>query len=242
MKGDLVMVNKKPKYESVKVYILTNIAKGIYQAHQIIEPEFELSEKLNVSRITVRRGIEELVKEKTLTKKKGIGTFVNVLPKFFGFKAGIGFSLEAKNLGLIPSSKLLRLEKVQASKEQAIDMGVELGDLLWLVERIRYADKVPICYELEYFDASIAPNLTAEVCEKSIYEHLKTQGIEYEFVDQQISASLSDKQTSEYLNIKINSPLIDTKIIACLENGKPFNVGYTLYQTVDFYLVHTVYK
>ncbi len=77
------MANNAPKYEIVKNYILSKIKAGIYQPHQIIESESELSNNLSVSRITVRRGIEELVNEKILSKKKGIGTFVNPIPKFF---------------------------------------------------------------------------------------------------------------------------------------------------------------
>lgn len=64
------MSNKVPKYEIVKQYILKQIESGIYQPHQIIESEFEMAENLSVSRITVRRGIEELVNQKILTKKK----------------------------------------------------------------------------------------------------------------------------------------------------------------------------
>lgn len=236
------MSSKLPKYEVVKQYILKQIESGIYQPHQIIESEFELAENLSVSRITVRRGIEELVNQKILSKKKGIGTFVNPIPKFFGFKAGIGFSSEVKSMGMEPSTKLLKLEKIKADEKLAKDIRVLVGDELWLVERIRYADEVPISYELEYFDAALIPELTVDICEKSIYGYLNTKGIEYEFVDQKISAVISDEVTSNYLNISIASPLIDTKIIACLENGKPFNVGYALYQTDSFYLMHTIYK
>lgn len=236
------MSSKLPKYEVVKQYILKQIESGIYQPHQIIESEFELAENLSVSRITVRRGIEELVNQKILSKKKGVGTFVNPIPKFFGFKAGIGFSSEVKSMGMEPSTKLLKLEKVKADEKLAKDMRVLVGDKLWLVERIRYADEVPISYELEYFDAALIPKLTVDICESSIYGYLNTKGIEYEFVDQKISAVISDEVTSNYLNISIDSPLIDTKIIACLENGKPFNVGYALYQTESFYLMHTIYK
>ena len=236
------MSSKLPKYEVVKQYILKQIESGIYQPHQIIESESELAENLSVSRITVRRGIEELVNQKILSKKKGIGTFVNPIPKFFGFKAGIGFSSEVKSMGMEPSTKLLKLEKIKADEKLAKDMRVLVGDELWLVERIRYANEVPISYELEYFDATLIPELTVDICENSIYGYLKTKGIEYEFVDQKISAVISDEMTSNYLNINIASPLIDTKIIACLENGKPFNVGYALYQTDSFYLMHTIYK
>ena len=236
------MTRNIPKYESVKNYILNQIKTGIYQPHQLIESESELSDRLSVSRITVRRGIEELAKQKILSKKKGIGTFVNFLPKFFGFKAGIGFSSEVKSRGMIPSTKLLKLEKILANATQAQDMMIKEGEEIWLVERIRFADGIATSYELEYFDASIVKELNEEICKDSIYEYLKNQGISYEFVDQCISATLADSQKAEYLDVKEGSPLIDIKNIACLENGKPFNIGYALYQTESYYLMHTVYK
>ncbi|WP_077604201.1 GntR family transcriptional regulator [Oceanobacillus sojae] len=236
------MTSKVPKYEIVKNYILSQVQTGIYQPHQMIESEAELSDHLSVSRITVRRGIEELVNEKILSKKKGVGTFVNPLPKFFGFKAGIGFSSEVKSRGMEPSTKLLNLEKVKANETQAKDMKIPVGGEMWLVERIRYADEVAVSYEIEYFDVQIVKELNTEICEKSIYEYLSEQGIEYEFVDQKISATLANSRMGDFLNVEEGAPLIDTKIIACLENGKPFNIGYALYQTESFYLMHTVYK
>ncbi|MCM3549513.1 GntR family transcriptional regulator [Alkalihalobacillus clausii] len=231
-----------PKYQVVKEYILAQIKKGVYLPHQIIESELELMEKLNVSRITIRRALEELVHDKVLTKKKGVGTFVNPLPKYTGFKPGVSFTLEAKNRGMLPSTELLQLTKVFADDKQAEDMQVAIGDPLWLVERIRYADNVAVSYELEYFDHHLVGDLTEEICEHSIYEFLEKKGIEYEFVDQKISAVLADETSSNHLSVPIGSPLISIKNIACLKNGKPFNVGFALYQTDSFYLMHTIYR
>ncbi len=123
------------------------------------------------------------------------------------------------------------MKKIKADAVQAEDMKIAVGDELWLVERIRYADKAAVIYEVEYFDASIVKDLNAEICENSIYEYLDEQGISYEFVDQRISATLANSKVAEFLNVEEGAPLIDTKIIACMENGKPFNVGFALYQT-----------
>lgn len=236
------MKSNVAKYQIVKQHILEQIEKRIYQPHQLIESELELAEKLNVSRITVRKALEELVNEKVLSKKKGVGTFVNPLPKYLGFKPGIGFTSEAKNRGLTPSTNLLRLAKVAAEEDQAIDMQMHVGDPLWLVERIRYANNVAVSYELEYFDYHLVGELTEDICKQSIYEHLKEKGIEYEYVDQRISALLADKASAQHLNVPIGSPLIDIKNIAYLKNGKPFNLGFALYQTNSFHLMHTVYR
>lgn len=141
-----------------------------------------------------------------------------------------------------PSTELLQLTKVFADDKQAEDMQVAIGDPLWLVERIRYADNIAVSYELEYFDHHLVGDLTGEICKHSIYEFLEKKGLEYEFVDQKISAVLADETSSNHLGVPIGSPLISIKNIACLKNGKPFNVGFALYQTDSFYLMHTIYR
>ncbi|MBO0413539.1 GntR family transcriptional regulator [Enterococcus hulanensis] len=234
--------NTKTKYELVVNYILSNIENGIYQPHQMIESEMELSAKLDVSRVTVRKGLEELVSDKILSKKKGVGTFVNPLPKYFGFKSGIGFSSEAKKRGLTPSTKLLSLEKVPADTQIAQLLHVPVNTLTWKVERIRYADNIAICYELEFFDAQIIPNISKTVAEGSIYEYLESEDISFSYVDQKIVAENATEEFAKYLDVELNTALVNMEVIACLENGKPFNVGFSKYQTKNFFLVQTIYK
>jgi DNA-binding GntR family transcriptional regulator len=230
------------KYELVIDYVLSNIKNGLYRPHQMIESENELSDKLNVSRVTVRKGLEELVNSKVLNKKKGIGTFVNPLPKYFGFKSGVGFSSEAKKRGLKPSTELLSLEKLQADEAISEALQVPVDSPIWKVERIRYANNIAICYELEYFDANIVKEIPEEVSKSSIYEYLSSLGITYEYVDQKITAVNANKKLATYLDIQENSALIHMEISACLSNGKPFNIGNSYYQTDSFYLVQTIYK
>ncbi|GCF95920.1 GntR family transcriptional regulator [Enterococcus florum] len=234
--------NTEKKYELVINYILSNIENGVFQPHQMIESEMELSKKLNVSRVTVRKGLEELVNNKVLSKRKGKGTFVNPIPKYFGFKSGIGFSSEAKKRGLAPSTKLLSIEKVPANSKVADLLKVPVDTLTWRIERIRYADSVAICYEEEFFDAQIVPEITADTAEHSIYDYLEAYDITFSYVDQKIVAENATEKYANYLNVDVNTALINMEVIACLENGKPFNVGFSKYQTNNFFLVQTIYK
>ena len=87
------------KSQIVKEYILQNIANGIYPIGHMIESEITLSEKLHISRMTVRDAIRDLVEENILEKQHGRGTFVLKQPKFKGFQCGIGFSEEMKKHG-----------------------------------------------------------------------------------------------------------------------------------------------
>ena len=66
-----------PLYQQVLEDIKAEISSGTYASGQRIPSEAELSQLYSVSRVTVRRAIEELVGEGYLTKRQGKGTYVN---------------------------------------------------------------------------------------------------------------------------------------------------------------------
>lgn len=69
-----------PLYRQLKDKILSDISSGKLAEGEKIPTEIELSELYNISRITVRNAVKELVAEGYLVKKQGKGTFV-CLPK-----------------------------------------------------------------------------------------------------------------------------------------------------------------
>ena len=60
-----------PLYQQVLEDIKAEISSGTYASGQRIPSEAELSQLYSVSRVTVRRAIEELVGEGYLTKRQG---------------------------------------------------------------------------------------------------------------------------------------------------------------------------
>lgn len=68
--------NEIPLYQQLKEEIKAAIKNGTFPSGTKIPTESELSEKFNVSRITVRRAVQELCQEDYLSKKQGKGTFV----------------------------------------------------------------------------------------------------------------------------------------------------------------------
>ena len=66
-----------PLYYQVKKMVMSEIMRKNLKKGDVIPKEMELCEKYNVSRITIRRAIAELVTEKVLYRISGVGTFVN---------------------------------------------------------------------------------------------------------------------------------------------------------------------
>ena len=65
-----------PVYYQLKNDLIKKIASGVWKAGECIASERELCEIYEVSRMTIRQAIGELVQEGILVRKKGKGTFV----------------------------------------------------------------------------------------------------------------------------------------------------------------------
>ena len=66
-----------PLYYQVKESLLEKIKSNQFKVGDLIPSESELQEEYNVSRITIRRAIQELVQEGHLHTVQGRGTFVS---------------------------------------------------------------------------------------------------------------------------------------------------------------------
>ena len=70
-----------PLYHQVEQVIRYWISSGRYAPGSQIPSEHELGRELEVSRVTVREALRELVQDNLLVKVQGKGTFVAQLPK-----------------------------------------------------------------------------------------------------------------------------------------------------------------
>ena len=230
------------KSQIVKEYILQNISNGKYPIGHMIESEPVLSEKLHISRMTIREAIRDLVEENILEKQHGRGTFVLKQPKFKGFQCGIGFSEEMKRHGMTPSASNIVLLETIADEQIAQDLHLPIGAPIWNIKRVRLANDSPIAYEDEYFAKTIVPNLTLDIANNSIYNYLKEQDIEFTYADQMLDAVLATEEIAQLLEVPVGTPLIRMYIIAYLKNGTPFNCGTTYYRTDNYQLSQTVFR
>jgi GntR family transcriptional regulator of arabinose operon len=66
----------KPKYEMIKEYILESVKSGMFPSGMMIPSESDFCRLFKVSRISVRKAIDELVLREILYRRQGKGTFV----------------------------------------------------------------------------------------------------------------------------------------------------------------------
>ena len=230
------------KNDIVINYILDNIKNKIYLPGQMIESETELSNKLNISRMTIRKALDTLGNDGIIYKEKGRGTFISKRPKYAQFMCGVGFSEEARRRGMTPSTKNATIELIEANEELAQLLNVELNDKLWKVNRVRCFDDIPVVYECEYFIYKQCPDLTIDIVTTSIFQHLEKKGISFAYADQKLEAIPCPSKIAKELEIKQDYPVIKMSLTKKNKNGIAFNYGHEYYRTDKFTLVQSIYK
>ena len=92
--------SNKPLHIQAEEILRNLIDSDEYKDGKYLPNEIELSQKLNISRNTLRQAINKLVFEGLLVRKKGVGTKIAHKSIIGGVKNWLSFSQEMKMLGI----------------------------------------------------------------------------------------------------------------------------------------------
>ena len=162
-----------PIYYQIQEWVKQLIEDGEWKPGDKIPSENELCDKFEVSRMTIRQAINNLVEQGYLYRKRGIGTFVQ-LPKVEQKLQGMtGFTEDMISRGMNPSSQLLSFRLVPATAKIADRLRIQEGESVYEVRRIRLADDEPIAFETTYLSPALVKDINEEILQQSLYEHLE---------------------------------------------------------------------
>ena len=114
MMKSLDRVSGIPLYMQIWDSVHQDILSGNYVAGQQIPSEEELAKIFNVSRMTLRHGLSELISEGVLYKQHGVGTFVSQSRVEANYTRLTSFTSDAIDQNRIPGSRLLGIETLPA--------------------------------------------------------------------------------------------------------------------------------
>lgn len=117
-----------------------------------LPPEVEIGRQFGVSRVTVRRALDELEQENLIFRIHGRGTFVN--PEAAAIKISLNPAQEFGHLiklgGYEPEIKLVSQGTVNHEKKHSRLLSVEDGSFLYRIEKVYYADGHPAIVCVDY--------------------------------------------------------------------------------------------
>lgn len=216
------------------------IETGVFEVGQRLPSERVMAEQFGVSRMTLRQAVTSLVEEGILTRYVGSGTFVasdRVREKMRGTTS---FTEIIQNLGKTPSSKVLSYQKTKANEVECDKLQLKKGAQIIRMERIRYADELPICYEVASIPYRLIEDFAKNDIANHFYDTLANTGKKIGRSEQIISAKIVNKEIANFLSIKQSSAILALTQISYFANSDETPFEYVLSQYVgerfEFYL------
>jgi GntR family transcriptional regulator len=193
------------KYDAVGEQVIELIAE--LEPGAAIPPERELCVRFEVSRMTLRRAIEELVREGYLDRQHGRGTFVSQ-PKIAQPLTMTSFSEDMRRRGYVPGSRTLSMRRRSAGAQLGRRLEISPSAEVLVAERVRLADEQPMAIETLNVPAAFVPGLTADdLVDASLYELLESRyGIVISSGRQTIEPTVTDETESELLDVPLHTP------------------------------------
>lgn len=175
-----------------------------------VSSERQLAEESGVSRMTARRAIDDLVREGMLVREVGRGTFV-ARPAVTVPLQLTSFSDDMRARGHVPSSRVLQQERILADVRLAEIFGVDAGEPMILLTRLRFADEIPLAIERTHLRASRVPQvLEHDFSTESLYQVLSDDfGIRFEAGEQVIRAGLLNDVDAQALQLTAGDPVLE---------------------------------
>ncbi|MFD3446485.1 GntR family transcriptional regulator [Microbacteriaceae bacterium 4G12] len=218
-----------PLYLQIKSELKRKIEEGEWNPGDKIPSELELCELYNVSRITVREAINELVWEDYLIRQRPKGTFVLDYQQKGSDKDYYtyvkSFTYEMNESGKKVTTFRAEVQKVKADPFLAKQLNIKPGDEVLELKRLRgLASKVPVFFKT-YFAYKSNFSLQSNEYYGSLYELLKENGIIIANVKEYLEAVRPDKEVQKWLDTSEDTPIL--KRVKNAKNQKGDFVEYT---------------
>lgn len=200
----------KPLYLQLVDELETTIREQM-SAHDKLPSERELTDQHGVSRITVRLALQELEQRGLVYKKQGKGTFVSeVSDSVVDLSTAYSFTEQMRKMGKTPKTTIISLTISPAHKSLAEQMGLEEGAEVYVLERLRLADQVPMMLESSYIPVATFPDLERELLERKPLYDIFTEDYKQpiRIAEEEFYASLALEADAAWLDVPANSPVL----------------------------------
>ncbi|XBG73153.1 UTRA domain-containing protein [Enterococcus cecorum] len=105
-----------------------------------------------------------------------------------------------------------------------------MGELVYYVQRLRYTEKELICLENAYYLKSVIPYLSAEICEKSIFQFIfQHYNVSVQRGDEYISIHYITDEEAALTGSKEGQATLQVEEINYLKNEQAFNYSISYY-------------
>jgi len=212
-----------PFYHQLRQEVVAMIQRGDFQPDQEFPTEEELAQMFDVSRITVRQAVAEMLEDGLLYRQRPRGrlrvTATRVhqhLTRLRGF-----FTEDMLTSGLKPRTVVLSVQTVNG-KQVAAPAEFAKDEPMLRVERLFEGDGEPMTLQISYIPKAVCPDLEQNDLSLSLFQYIEeaTQQPIVRAV-QRIRVREATRHEAQHLGIEAHSAIIQVDRLSYLADRNP---------------------
>lgn len=200
------------KFQEIAQLYRSRIINGVYQPLDKIPSELEIGKEFAVSRTTVRKAIEELIREELIFSSRGSGTYV-APPKFQAKNSNLySFARSDTFTGMSVESEIIDFQRNLSGYEEIRQMlELEKNQSLAYIERLRMVNDEPYLIEKTFTQGINITSIDSSKFETNSFYDLLSRKIVPNFATEEVLAGAVPNQEAKHLQINANSPALIIK-------------------------------
>ena len=195
--------------DQVRQGLLEELLAGTLEPGEKLPNEDKLAERFAVSRATVREAVLGLLEAGYLIRRHGSGTYVTSAPRSrHALDATVSYTAMIRDAGHEPGETVIRKGVRAASELEHTLLGLDDGESVMELERVRLADRRPVIYSRDRIRASLLQGVADEALDSSLYEILNEAGHAVVRARAELIPTLADAKLSRLLEVTRGAPLL----------------------------------
>ena len=232
-----------PLYHQLYMALRQKILSGQLASEASFMGEQELSARLGVSRITVKRALKELSDDGLITRQRGRGTFVapgRVLPVVSGSFENLIESLHA--MGAETAVRLVDVAETPADESVAERLRLQPGAPVQRAVRLRRLGGEPFSYLTTFVPLDISRRYSKEeLASTPMLTLLERAGLAAQEAEQWITAIAAPPHIAAALGVNVGAPLLTIERVLRGPDGQPIQYMQGYYHP-DRFRYHIVQR
>jgi GntR family transcriptional regulator len=219
-------------YEQIADDLRRRILGGELTVGDDVPSEGELAEQWRTSRGPVRNALSALRTEGLVETRRGRPARVVARKADHPVDVSIPFTKWVRDVGGEPGARTQEISLRRADAEKAEALGVEVGDLVVDVVRLRLVDGRPTMLErLTFIEEVGRVLLEVDLDTVSITEYLDSRGFGYAEIDHEIDAVAADDLDAELLDVEPGTPILRLHRVTRGVDGRVFEASDDRYRS-----------
>lgn len=218
-----------PLYFQIAENLKREITEGTLKPGDRLDNELDLTERLGVSRPTVRQAVQRLVDQGLVVRRRGLGTVVTT-PRILRSVALTSLYDDLFVAGRHPATTVLGVTEAEADDELAATLSLPPGSPVLFVERLRLADGTPLALMHNYLPAGMLGSEPADALGKAgLYELLRKRGVQLQAGEQVIAARKTTAHEAKLLEAPRGATVLTMTRTTFDQDGRPVEHGSHAY-------------